>query len=609
MFPIRNSEKVFIELSKQAQDKSYQFERLYRILCNPDMYVKAYSNIYSNNGSSTHGTDSETADGFSEEKVERIIAALKDESYQAKPVRRTYIPKKNGKTRPLGIPNFYDRLLQEVCRMILEAIYEPIFSASSHGFRPNKSCHTALKQVKHTFRGANWFIEGDIKGCFDNIDHQILINLLRKRIKDERFIRLIWKFLKAGYIDNWKYHNTYSGTPQGGIISPILANVYMSELDDYVENELKHNLTRLNDGEAKHNKVNNPEYLKLMHRMQALKKQIQKLDQNDEVRKRLIQEYKTTQKQRYSIPAQKGLKGYKNLQYVRYADDFIIAVLGTKEDCQSIKAELANFLRNNLHLDLSEEKTLITHSSDRARFLNYEIQIRQNDRLFEDKNGIKRRVGNLGIALYMPKDVMFGYIARKQVVEDINSPHWRGKARTFLQCLSDLEIVTTYNAEIRGLYNYYVMAENVSSRMDMIYHVMEYSCLKTLAGKHKTSVAKIKTQYRAGKDWGVRYSTKTESEKIRYFYNQGFAKSNAPTTNPQIDSIANTAMYAGRTELEQRMLAHKCEICGKENVSFNIHHIHRLKDLKGKETWERLMIERNRKTLVLCEECHKLIHK
>ena len=250
MFPIRNSEKVFIELSKQAQDKSYQFERLYRILCNPDMYVKAYSNIYSNNGSSTHGTDSETADGFSEEKVERIIAALKDESYQAKPVRRTYIPKKNGKTRPLGIPNFYDRLLQEVCRMILEAIYEPIFSASSHGFRPNKSCHTALKQVKHTFRGANWFIEGDIKGCFDNIDHQILINLLRKRIKDERFIRLIWKFLKAGYIDNWKYHNTYSGTPQGGIISPILANVYMSELDDYVENELKHNLTRLNDGEA-----------------------------------------------------------------------------------------------------------------------------------------------------------------------------------------------------------------------------------------------------------------------------------------------------------------------------------------------------------------------
>lgn len=606
---MRNSEKVLIELSKQAQDKNYQFIRLYRILCNPDMYVKAYCNIYSNKGSSAHGTDSETADGFNEVKVKNIINALKDESYQVKPVRRTYIPKKNGKTRPLGIPNFYDRLLQEACRMILEAVYEPIFSENSHGFRPNKSCHTALKQVKNTFRGANWFIEGDIKGCFDNINHQILINILRKRIKDERFIRLIWKFLKAGYIEDWKFNNTFSGTPQGGIISPILANIYMNEVDDYIENVIKQTLTQFNKGEAKHNKVHNPDYLKLMHQMQALEKQIDRLDKQDEQRKQLIDKYKSIRKQRYRIPAQKGLVGYKNLQYVRYADDFIIAVLGTKKDCQEIKSQLAQFLKQSLNLDLSDEKTLITHSSDRARFLNYEIQVRQNDRLFEDKNGVKRRVGNYGIALYMPKDTMYEYITKKQVVEDINAESWRGKARPFLQCLSDLEIVTTYNAEIRGLYNYYALAENVSSRMDMIYHVMEYSCLKTLAGKHKTSVSKIKTQYKIGKDWGVRYNTKSETGKIRYFYNQGFAKNTTPIKNYEIDNNVNTAIYANRTELEQRMMAHKCEMCGKENVPFNIHHIHKLKDLKGKEPWEQIMIARNRKTLVLCEECHKSIHK
>ena len=148
---MRDSEKVLIELSKQAKNKEYQFERLYRILCNPDMYTRAYSNIYSNNGSATCGVNSETADGFSENKINQIIESLKNESYQAKPVRRTYIPKKNGKTRPLGIPNFSDRLIQEVCRMILEAIYEPVFSDNSLGFRPNKSCHTALKQIKNTF--------------------------------------------------------------------------------------------------------------------------------------------------------------------------------------------------------------------------------------------------------------------------------------------------------------------------------------------------------------------------------------------------------------------------------------------------------------------------
>ena len=603
---MRNSEKVLTELSKQAQNKDYEFHRIYRIICNPDMFIKAYCNIYNNKGSSTSGIDNRTADNFNEDLIDKIINSLKDESYQVKPVKRIYIPKKNGKTRPLGIPNFQDRLVQEVCRMVLESIYEPIFSENSHGFRPNRSCHTALKQIKNTFRGANWFIEGDIKGCFDNIDHHCLINILQKRIKDERFIRLIWKFLKAGYMENWKYNNTHSGTPQGGILSPLLANIYLSELDNYID-KIKGNITKDNKGDVQRCKNLNPEYRSVDHKMQVLRKQIKQLELDDKNRKELIEEYKRLEKYRYTLPAQLGLKNYKNIQYVRYADDFIIAVLGSKEDCQNIKSEIAKFLNANLKLELSEEKTLITHSHDKARFLNYELQVRNNSKIFVDKNGVKRRVGNLGVVLYMPHDVVINYITSKKVIDDINASHWRGKARPFMQVLSDLEIITSYNAEIRGLYNYYAMAENVSDQMGMLYHVMEYSCLKTLAGKHKCSVAKIKATYRIGKGWGVRYDTAKEKNKIRYFYNQGFQMSNKKL-DYNFDELVNTNQYVGRTELEQRMKASKCELCGKENVKFHIHHTNKVKNLKGKTPWEQIMIAKNRKTLVVCEECHKKIH-
>ena len=212
------------ENSKKNHDEV--FTRLYRYLLRPDIYYVAYQHLYSNKGAGTKGVTDDTADGFSEIYIENIIEALKNEMYQPKPVRRTYIKKSNGKMRPLGLPVFTDKLIQEAIRMILEAIYEPIFSDYSHGFRPARSCHTALAQIKKEFTGARWFIEGDIKGCFDNINHAVLVEIINQKIKDARFLKLIRSFLKAGYMEDWKYHETYSGCPQGGIISPILANIY-----------------------------------------------------------------------------------------------------------------------------------------------------------------------------------------------------------------------------------------------------------------------------------------------------------------------------------------------------------------------------------------------
>nr|WP_063842301.1 reverse transcriptase/maturase family protein [Hassalia byssoidea] len=190
-------------------------------------------------------------------KIESLIEEIRYERFRWTPVRRINIPKKNGKTRSLGIPTWKDKLVQEVVRLMLEAYYEPQLSDSSHGFRPKRGCHTALTIIDRTWQGTKWFIEGDIRGCFDNIDHKILMSILREKIQDNRFLRLIENLLKAGYCEQWKYHSTLSGTPQGAIVSPLLANIYLDKLDKFVENCLIPEYTR---GKRR---AENPEYSKL----------------------------------------------------------------------------------------------------------------------------------------------------------------------------------------------------------------------------------------------------------------------------------------------------------------------------------------------------------
>jgi len=377
---MRNPQNVLINLTKHSKDTNYKYERLYRILFNGNMYLIAYQKIYANVGNMTKGTDNKTIDGMSLERIEKIINSLKDESYQPKPSRRTYIPKKNGKKRPLGIPSFEDKLLQQVIKMILEAIYEGYFEDCSHGFRPNKSCHTALTEIQTTFTGCKWFIEGDIKGFFDNINHNVLINILKERINDERFIRLIRKFLNAGYVEDWTFHKTYSGTPQGGIISPILANIYLDKLDKYMKEyaeNFKKGKKRKRTAEYRQNEV-------------MLKKARDILNKADTEEKRniAVKTIRQLEKERFDIPHSEPMDtDYKRLVYVRYADDWICGVIGSKEDCRKIKEDIKNFLSEKLHLELSDEKTLITNAKDKARFLGYDIRIRQSKLAKRDKIG------------------------------------------------------------------------------------------------------------------------------------------------------------------------------------------------------------------------------
>ncbi|MBS6599322.1 MAG: group II intron reverse transcriptase/maturase, partial [Collinsella sp.] len=269
---MRNPIHVLKSLEEKASVSNNKYERLYRNLYNPEFYLLAYANIAKSQGSMTQGVDGQTLDNMSLPRINRIIESIRNRTYQPKPAKRKYIPKKNGKLRPLGITSTDDKLVQEVVRMILEAIYEPTFSNNSHGFRPKRSCHTALTQVKKNFTGVTWIVEGDIKACFDNFDHHVLVELLRKRISDEAFIGLIWKFLKAGYMEQWRYHRTYCGTPQGSGISPILANIYLHELDMHME-EYK---TAFVKGNRLSRKVK-PEYARRNREVQAYKRRNAKI--------------------------------------------------------------------------------------------------------------------------------------------------------------------------------------------------------------------------------------------------------------------------------------------------------------------------------------------
>lgn len=349
----RSPEKVLNSLTGHGEDLNYKFERLYRILFNEEMYYVAYQRIYAKPGNMTAGTDGETIDLMSLSRIEKLINSLKDESYQPKPSKRVHIPKKNGKLRPLGVPAFNDKLLQEVVRMVLEAIYEGHFEDTSHGFRPKRSCHTALTDIQKTFSGVKWFVEGDIKGFFDNINHEILIEILKERISDDRFIRLIRKFLNAGYVENWIFHNSYSGTPQGGIISPILANIYLDKLDKFRKEYTE-------DFDKGKRRKRNKQAVSLEGKRHRVLKKLE-LVKDEKERSELIRLYKSYQKECLNYPDGDEMdENYRRFKYVRYADDFLIGIIGSKQEAMDIKEDIKNFLQEKLALELSDEKTLIT---------------------------------------------------------------------------------------------------------------------------------------------------------------------------------------------------------------------------------------------------------
>lgn len=597
---MRSPERVLNSLNEHSKDSSYKFERLYRILFNEELFYVAYQKIASNGGSTTKGSDGRSIDEMSLARIETLIASLKDESYQPHPSRRVHIPKKNGKTRPLGIPAFEDKLVQEVVRMILEAIYEGHFETTSHGFRPKRSCHTALLHIQKTFSGAKWFIEGDIKGFFDNIDHDVLVGILRERISDDRFIRLIRKFLKAGYVEDWTFHNTYSGTPQGGIVSPILANIYLDKLDKYVKEYIRHfdMRTKRRPGKESNDLAN--ERKRTVRKLKKVKDGTEKAA--------LVARLKAIEQERAAFPSGDEMDGsYRRLKYIRYADDFILGVIGSKEDALRIKEDIKSFLSESLALELSEEKTLITHTGKSAKFLGYEITVTRNNHQRRDVQGrLRRTYGKrvrLNVSMATLRDKLLEYGAMEIKLRN-GKEVWKPKCRSGLIFNDDLEILDRYNRETVGFCNYYLIANNCVVLHNFRY-IMEYSMYKTFAGKYRSTVRKINKKYRRNKLFTVKYEQKGVI-KSRTFYKTSF-KRRTTAFNGSCDIEPYSIADVSRTNLTDRLKAEKCELCGATGKLI-MHHVRNLKDLKEKESWKRLMSARKRKTIALCPSCHRLRH-
>lgn len=586
---MRDAETV-LGIIRERGRRRRPLEGIYRLLYNRNLYLRAYGKLSRNAGAMTPGVTAETVDGMSLAKIEAIIEALRDERYRWTPVRRTYVPKKSGKLRPLGLPSWSDKLLQEVIRSLLDAYYEPQFSTHSHGFRAGHGCHTALNEITHSWRGVKWFIEGDLCACFDRLDHTILLAILREQLHDNRFLRLIAQLLKAGYLEDWRFNTTLSGVPQGSIVGPLLSNVYLDRLDQFVEARL---LPPYNRGKKR---KPYPPYRALMRAVQRNRAK----GEHEEARIR--------RQHAQQLPSKDPLDpNFRRLWYCRYADDWLLGFSGPRQEAEAIKESLTEFLRHPLKLELSQEKTLITHArTEAARFLGYEVIAQHADG--KQHRSQHRRCINGITGLRVPTEVMRATGARYQR---------HGKPVHLSERLqeTDYSIVATYQAEYRGIVQYYRLAFNVG-RLWWLHGIMQLSLAKTLACKHKTRATHILQRYR------TRVSTPHgEATALEVVQDRGqgqkplVARFGGLELRRQPQARLNDQpklIFNGRTELVQRLLAQQCELCGSQ-TDCEVHHIRKLADLdqpgrREKVSWAKRMAARHRKTLVVCRRCHQAIH-
>lgn len=538
----------------------------------------------------TPGATAETVDGMSLAKIEKIIDDLRHECYRWTPARRIYIEKQNStKKRPLGLPTWSDKLLQEVIRPLLEAYYEPQFSGHAHGFRPHRGCHTALGEIYHKWVGTKWFIEGDISQCFDSLDHHVMLSILREKLHDNRFLRLIENLLRAGYLEAWHYNHTLSGSPQGSVLSPLLANIYLDKLDQFIETTL---LPAYNQGDRR--QINRA-YVRVRSRMYQLEKKGHDI-QAHQLRRQMQQ-----------MPSLDPTDpNYRRLRYIRYADDWLLGFAGPRCEAEAIKERIGKFLHDHLKLELSETKTLITHArTEAARFLGYHIVVLNNDQK-RDRRGQRSINGQIG--LKVPPDVV--QAKRQRYLQ-----HGKAIHRKELTGDSVYSIVAQYPQEYRGVVEYYRMAYNLH-QFNRLKWVMERSLTQTLAHKLRISVSQVYRRYEAtlqtdqGSCVGLKIMVERQAGRTPLV-----AKWGGITLARNTKAVLNDRplyIWGSRTELEQRLLAEICELCGsQENIQ--VHHVRALKDLRRKgqaerPMWMKVMAARRRKTLVLCRVCHTDVH-
>jgi len=508
---------------------------------------------------------------------ERLNFELGTGSYQCKPSKRIYIYKSNGGKRPLGIPTLKDKIVQEAIKMILEPIYENIFLDVSFGFRPKLGTHAALNYLKLNFTSSKWFIEGDISKCFDTLDHRLIILKIKSVVNEPLLIQTLYKILKAGYIYNKSFSKTNKGVPQGSILGPLLNNIYLHELDI----ELMQIKTSFDLG-CSRNRNRNPEYTKAL---------------------------KSNRKNLFKIsPYPKNDKTFKRLKYVRYADDFVIGIIGSKDDCIYIK-ELIKKKLSSMQLELNDENTKIKNAShDGTLFLGYYIRITPLDKkpikvVEREGTNYKVRINTIP-QLNIPFKYLIKKLKEKGIIRFINNgKRIVGKAVNIYTVYDLSRIVITYSGLFRGISNYYKLANNYSVLHHLNY-ILWSSCALTLAKKLKLrTISKVIKKF--GKNLEV-------DKNIRYNYKIK-AKRNSDlsilfSNTSDIGDIDKwVTIYLKRYYKVNSLLKSECKICEtKENLT--IHHINKLSSEKSVSNWDRLHQMHNRRQIVLCSSCHWKVH-
>ncbi|MBM5447593.1 hypothetical protein J7898_04560 [Vibrio parahaemolyticus] len=590
-----------------AKNPKWVNRDLYKLLLKEDVLITAYEMMKSKDGNMTKGITNGNIDGFSLTKVDTLIRRLKDESFAFSPARRVEIPKANGKTRPLGIAPPTEKVVQYGMKMILEAIFEPTFSDDSHGFRPKRGCHSALQNVRHTWTGVTWIVEGDIKSFFDEIDHHKLIDILRTRIDDEKFINLVWKALRAGFVLNGTFHATDKGTPQGSIVSPMLANIYLDVFDQKV-NDWKEEYAQGHQSRAPESK----EYKMYQQRIRNARIAIRKIDDGTakkipkgRTRPELVKKIREWKQIQTRTPARAG--GWFRLKYIRYADDWMIGVIGDKRLAERIRSEAETFLANELKLTLSLEKTHITHGrTELAKFLGTTIKISAGEiqKVVMKGTPTIRRTGVGKPILKIPMKDILDRLAKKgfctpNTYEPIHFPSW--------QNFDDWEIINRYNAMFRGIYNYYCFSAN-KYKLARVLYILHFSCAKTLCGKHRIKSVK-KLMKKRGRLLATSRVVKGETKWIKLY------KPKSMKTTPDeflterdprgMDDLFNT--YFNRRSKSK--LGYNCAICDSDD-RVQMHHVRHIRKMGDKvKGFTKIMASVNRKQIPVCHECHWHVHR